>query len=436
MGGSGALRPTCGSVAASFNRLRTNPSVRLGRGALDDIPVPAKTRRVDVPAFLSLLVIPAAPAAARAAVKSLPGTMAAPSPANALASGLFAVLFVWVAVRAAIRRHKLRKLEEPPELAGLRVSELAMFDKLHAEGDKDKVEEAWRELVARKKAEREKRLAAALAAAEAESKQLPDMTAPLPVPRSTAVKDAAAVVNGRRDYLHKPMPSMAHVTPEPTNGRSTPRPPFPPARAAARATPHPASSNTPSASAHPHSRALGAGALAQRIAAARATDGHARATGSSTPPSPVTHRSSHAADLRAADVRIAQARAQAAAAQPEAEDALVDHAAAERRSWGGGLLARMRGAARLLGALLARVAKLPLILASAARSSAEAAKKNQPSWPAPKVPKGSKAGAAKSDGDDGEGDADGVRTEWDLLAAKNAQLNALLQQRRAPVPTK
>lgn len=227
-----SLRPSCGVAAASFNRLRAlaptavrpsldqlPPAPRVAAGAAGNpfAPVPLAVASSASP--FALLMLPIAPAAARAAAKALPPQRA---PIDVLSTGILIAIILVAIGRTLIRRYRMRReLQAPPELLRVPVSEMAMFDTLREAGDRRKLEEAWRDLVARKRAEREKRIASTLAAQQRPIESLSDLpfslrdldasaaagrpVAPSADSRSwTPVKAAAARINGQRSYLAPP----------------------------------------------------------------------------------------------------------------------------------------------------------------------------------------------------------------------------------------
>ncbi|KAG8468171.1 hypothetical protein KFE25_013254 [Diacronema lutheri] len=199
---------SCGRVAASFNRLRAlgcPPPARAGFGGTEDSACLGARQAPP----LALLVLPIAPAAARAVAKVAPPSRA---PVDVLSTGLLIVIVLVALVRTLVRRARVRReLQAPAELLRVPVSEMAMFDGLREKGDQQKLEEAWRDLVARKRAEREKRIAATLAQQSAPL-SLRDLdptagngrrlaSAAEDARSWTAVKAAAAQINGQRSYL-------------------------------------------------------------------------------------------------------------------------------------------------------------------------------------------------------------------------------------------
>ncbi|KAJ1636752.1 hypothetical protein T492DRAFT_957180 [Pavlovales sp. CCMP2436] len=333
------------------NRLRAISSGKVLPPSLDA----ARNAPLDQPPGFALFLLPLAPAAAaRAAANALP---VGRGPIDVLSTSVLLLVVVVAIARTLIRRSRVRRddvllahtRDEDEELLRVPVSEMAMFDSLREEGDQRKLEDAWRELVARKRAEREKRIQTTLAQQD-EGVSL-SLLANLDGRRLngeqeaaswTAVKAAAAEINGQRGYLGRPAdvalgggsrPGLAYDRPAGLSGFAPTAPGarrledrrFPPVLSVYTRPAAPSVDIVPSdeeSDVPPVETRLGPGALAQRFASSAASassrSGFANGDAGSKTLRGVAERArSLGAGSRAADMRALSFRNPEPAYKPE-----------------------------------------------------------------------------------------------------------------------
>lgn len=314
---------SCGPGAAALNRLCALPHVS-ARRAFDAIDQTTPLYSAGA-APTALLLLPIAPAFARAAANAAAPTR---SPIDVLSSGVLLALIVVAAVRSLLRRSRIRgELNAHLELLKVPISELARFDALREAGDQRKLDEAWRDLVARKRADREQRISASVSVSDTsfDSLRSLDRLGDAVVERdrwTTDVKRAAAEINAQQSYLRSPQadagadyqPAVRAYARQGGYAPLVPSAPsdrrFPPPRATYK---RPTANNEAetagaSAAAAPEPPRFQPGVLAQRIARASESG---RVT-SYTQYAPTSAKQQLGAGTRAADMRAASQRTFAA----------------------------------------------------------------------------------------------------------------------------